>query len=100
MHRFMLFHASGFAWHDKGQGSFRANLFLLVDFPLSSHIPWVDHNSPLIVLFFSLLFYKDKHILEKAPKKHSIIQKRSIFSLFHLFLLYVVPLSCNKTKSQ
>jgi hypothetical protein len=54
--------------------------------------------SPLIVLFFSLLSYKDKDILEKAPK-NIVLYKMVYFLLILLFLSMLIHLSCNQTKS-
>jgi hypothetical protein len=42
MHHFILAYALGFAWSKGKLGSFRLNFFLLVDFPVAPHTPWVE----------------------------------------------------------
>jgi hypothetical protein len=41
-HRFLLAYALGFAWSQGKLGSFRFDFFLLVDFPIIPHTPWVE----------------------------------------------------------
>jgi hypothetical protein len=46
MHCFMLAYALGFTWSKGKLGSFRFDFFLLIDFPITPHTPWVEHIFP------------------------------------------------------
>jgi len=47
MHNFMCKQNKGFAWDDTERGKFCMDFFPPVDFPVTSHTPWVEKNIPI-----------------------------------------------------
>lgn len=47
LHHFMATNNDAFAWDDTERGSFKAEYFPPIDFPVTPHTPWVQKNIPI-----------------------------------------------------